>query len=269
QLKIDQPKALINNYSLSSPLYKHALNDCSGAIAGSPFHHNYCLLICQSKACFSLIFIEDNQRLNKTPIDYFVSDISWFQSKQVFLVSTEYHLYEFSPLSNHLSKPYENFKSTRTLCSLACNSTNLYIINKPNMIIYERYLKKPFKKKREWTKNDLMYDKDDQTIGCIRMDEQRQILALSIKQIDIQCRVDLFSIDNMEHLHSGPSFKISHQMDSCYCMITPLLNSSNQWLVEKCQTILLDENAQVINQIDRYNGYNATLTGRDKIVFLD
>ncbi|CAF4257176.1 unnamed protein product, partial [Rotaria sordida] len=167
--------------------------------------NNYYLLICQSKACFSLIFIEDNQRINEIPIDYFVYDICWFQSKQVFLVATEYYLYEFSPLSNHLSKPYENFKSTRTLCSLACNSTNLYIIHKPDMIMYERYLKKPFEKKREWTKNDLMYDKDDQTVGCIRVDEQRQI-SLSIKQIDNQCRLDLFSINNIERLHSASSF---------------------------------------------------------------
>jgi len=53
----------------------------------------------------------------------------------------------------------------------------------------------------------------------------------------------------------------------------PLLNHSNQWLVqistnEKSQTILLDENGQVINEIDRH-GYNLTLIGRDKIAFLD
>jgi hypothetical protein len=55
-------------------------------------------------------------------------------------------------------------------------------------------------------------------------------------------------------------------------MITPLLNPHNQWLVQNCindknQTILLDENAQVISQIDR-DGYNVTLLNRDKIAFL-
>jgi hypothetical protein len=51
-------------------------------------------------------------------------------------------------------------------------------------------------------------------------------------------------------------------------MMTPLLNHHNQWLVQNSQSVLLDENAQVINQIDR-NGYNVTLIGRDKIAFLD
>ncbi len=56
-------------------------------------------------------------------------------------------------------------------------------------------------------------------------------------------------------------------------MMTPLLNQHNQWLVqvytnEKSRTILLDENAQVINEIDR-NGYNITLIDRDKIAFLN
>jgi hypothetical protein len=36
---------------------------------------------------------------------------------------------------------------------------------------------------------------------------------------------------------------------------------------DKSQTILLDENAQVINQINR-DRYNVTLLSRDKIAFL-
>jgi hypothetical protein len=53
----------------------------------------------------------------------------------------------------------------------------------------------------------------------------------------------------------------------------PLLNLQNQWLVQiysdkQSQTILLDENAQVINQVD-HNGYNLTLMDRNKIAFLD
>ncbi len=50
-------------------------------------------------------------------------------------------------------------------------------------------------------------------------------------------------------------------------MITPLFN---QWLVQLCsnQTVLLDENAQVINKII-HDGYNVTLIDRDRIVFLD
>jgi hypothetical protein len=53
----------------------------------------------------------------------------------------------------------------------------------------------------------------------------------------------------------------------------PLLNLQNQWLVQiysdkQSQAILLDENAQVINQVD-HNGYNLTLMDRNKIAFLD
>ena len=51
-------------------------------------------------------------------------------------------------------------------------------------------------------------------------------------------------------------------------MITPLLNHYNQWLVAGCQTVILDENAQVIDQVN-HNGYNATLLSQDKIAFLD
>ena len=148
-------------------------------MAGSPFHDNY-LLIFQSKPCFSLVFIEDDKRISQIPIDYFVLDICWSQSTQVFLVATEYYLYEFYPLNNRLSKPYGNFKSTRSLWTLACNLTDLYIIHKPDMILYERDLKRPFEKKRKWETNDIMCEKGDQIIGCIRIDEQRQICNYSI-----------------------------------------------------------------------------------------
>jgi hypothetical protein len=154
--------------------FKHPLNDCPGAMAGSSLHHDY-LLIFQSKPFFSLIFIEDNKHITRTSIDYFVYDICWSQSTQVFLIATEYYLYEFYPLNNRLSKPYGNPKSIRMLWSLACNLTDLYIIHKPDMIMYERDLKKPFEKKREWMKNDILCEKDDQIIGSIRIDEQKQI----------------------------------------------------------------------------------------------
>jgi len=143
-------------------------------MAGSPLYHNY-LLIFQSKPKFSLIFIEDNKHITQTSIDYFVYDICWSQSTQVFLVATEYYLYEFYPLNSRLSKPYGNLKSTRILWSLACNLTDLYIIHKPDMIMYQRDLKKPFEKKKEWLKNDIMCEIDDQIIGSIRIDEQKQI----------------------------------------------------------------------------------------------
>jgi hypothetical protein len=56
-------------------------------------------------------------------------------------------------------------------------------------------------------------------------------------------------------------------------MITPLLNLHNQWLIQiysdkQSQIVLLDENAQVMNQVD-HNGYNLTLTDRNKIAFLN
>lgn len=143
-------------------------------MAGSPLYHNY-LLIFQSKPKFSLIFIEDNKHITQTSIDYFVYDICWSQSTQVFLIATEYYLYEFYPLNSRLSKPYGNLKSTRILWSLACNLTDLYIIHKPDMIMYQRDLKKPFEKKKEWLKNDIMCEIDDQIIGSIRIDEQKQI----------------------------------------------------------------------------------------------
>lgn len=51
-----------------------------------------------------------------------------------------------------------------------------------------------------------------------------------------------------------------------------MIPSFNQWLVqictnEKSQTIVLDENAQVISRFDR-NGYNLTLLNQDKIAYL-
>jgi hypothetical protein len=143
-------------------------------MAGSPLYHNY-LLIFQSKPKFSLIFIENNKHITQTSIDYFVYDICWSQSTQVFLIATEYYLYEFYPLNSRLSKPYGNLKSTRILWSLACDLTDLYIIHKPDMIMYQRDLKKPFEKKKEWLKNDIMCEIDDQIIGSIRIDEQKQI----------------------------------------------------------------------------------------------
>ncbi|CAF1092232.1 unnamed protein product [Rotaria sp. Silwood1] len=272
QLIIDQSITLINNYSMLSPLYKHSLNDCPGAMSGSPLHHDY-LLIFQSEPCFSLVFIEDNKHITRIPIDYFVNDICWSQTTQVFLIATEYYLYEFYPLNKRLSQPYGNSKSKKTLSNLACHSIDLYIIHKPDMIMYQRDLKKPFEKKREWRKNDIMCEKGDQFIGSIRIDEQRQILGLSIKQCDNQWRVDLFSIGPIQRLYCGSSFGLSIEIDPCYCMITPLLNHHNQWLVqystnEKSQYVILNEKAQVINQID-HNGYNVTLISRDNIAFLD
>ncbi|CAF1125697.1 unnamed protein product [Rotaria sordida] len=272
QLKIDQSITLINNYSTLSSLYKHSLNDCPGAMAGSPLHQDY-LLVFQSKPYFSLVFIEDNKHITRIPIDCFVNDICWSQTTQVFLITTEYYLYEFYPLNNRLSEPYGNSKSNRTLWTSACNSTDLYIIHKPDMIMYQRDIKKPFEKKREWQKNDIMCEEGDQFIASIRIDEQRQILALSIKQCDNRWRVDFFLIVSMQRLYCGSSFGIPTEIHPCYCMITPLLNHHNQWLVqyctsEKCQCVILNEKAQVINQIDR-NGFNITLIGRDKIAFLD
>jgi hypothetical protein len=176
QLKINnQPITLVDNYySLLSPLSEHSLNDCPGAMAGSPLHYDY-LLIFQSKPYFSLVFIEDNKLISRTLIDHFVYDICWSQSTQVFLIATEHYLYEFCPLNNRLSQSYGDSKSTRILWSLACSLTDLYIIHKPDMIMYQRDLKKPFEKKREWQKNDMMCEKGDQTIGSIRIDEQRKI----------------------------------------------------------------------------------------------
>jgi hypothetical protein len=170
QLKIDQSIDFI------APVYQHSLTDCPGAIAGSPLHHNY-LLIFQTKPYFSLVFIEDNQHITRTPIDYLVYDICWSQSTQVFLIATEYYLYEFYPLNNRLSQPYGNPKSTRLLWSLTCNLTDLYVIHKPDMIMYQRDLRKPFEKKNEWSKNDIMCEKGDQIIGSIRIDEQKQICS--------------------------------------------------------------------------------------------
>lgn len=56
-------------------------------------------------------------------------------------------------------------------------------------------------------------------------------------------------------------------------MITPLLNLHNQWLIQiysdkQSQIVLLDENAQVMNQVD-HSGYNLTLMDRNKIAFLN
>jgi len=124
-----------------------------------------------------LVFIENNQHITRTPIDYFVYDICWSQSTQVFLIATEYYLYEFYPLNNRLSQPYGNPKSTRLLWSLTCNLTDLYVIHKPDMIMYQRDLRKPFEKKNEWSKNDIMCEKGDQIIGSIRIDEQKQICS--------------------------------------------------------------------------------------------
>ncbi|CAF4780226.1 unnamed protein product, partial [Rotaria sp. Silwood2] len=165
----------------------------------------------------------------------------------------EYSLYEFYPLNNRLSQPYGNSKSSRILWSLACHLTDLYIIHKPDMIMYQRDLKKPFEKKREWLKNDIMCENGDQFIGSIRIDEQRQILALSIKQYDNRWRIDLFSIVPMQRLYCGSSFGVSIDINPFYCTITPLLNHHNQWLVqystnETNQCVILNEKAQVINQ---------------------
>jgi hypothetical protein len=43
------------------------------------------------------------------------------------------------------------------------------------MIMYQRDLQNSFEKKRKWHKNDIMCEKGDQTIGSIRIDEQKQI----------------------------------------------------------------------------------------------
>ncbi|CAF1548422.1 unnamed protein product [Adineta steineri] len=136
------------------------------------------------------------------------------------------------------------------------------------MILCQHDFKKSYEKKTQWNKCDIMCEKGDQIIGCIRINEQKQILALSIKQIDNQWRVDLFSINNIQRLHYGSSFNIIHENDSWRCMMTPLLNNENQWLIQNYETILLDENSQVVNRID-HNGYNVTLINRDKIAFLD
>ncbi len=168
QLKIDQ------SINFNSPIYQYSLTDCPGAMAGSSLHHNY-LLIFQTNPYFSLVFIKDNQHITRTSIDYFVYDICWSQSTQVFLIATEYYLYEFYPLTNRLSQPYGNPKSTQLLWRLTCNLTDLYIIYKPDMIMYQQNLKKPFEKKNKWLKNDIMCKKDDQMIGSIRIDEQQQI----------------------------------------------------------------------------------------------
>jgi hypothetical protein len=43
------------------------------------------------------------------------------------------------------------------------------------MILYQRDLKNPFEKKKEWLKNDIMCEKGDQFIHSIRINEQKQI----------------------------------------------------------------------------------------------
>lgn len=118
-------------------------------------------------------------------------------------------------------------------------------------------------------------------------------MALLIKQCDNGWRVDIFSLLTMQRLHCGSSFGLRIERNPCYCNLNiyfstiivlcsififigitiPLLNHQNQWLVqyytdEKYQTIILNEKAQIIGEIDRC-GYNVTLLNRDKIAFLD
>ncbi|CAF1081301.1 unnamed protein product [Adineta steineri] len=267
ELKLNQSISLNNNYSSLLSLSKHSLNNCPGAMAGSSLSHNY-LLIFQMKPYFSLVFIENNKLISRTPIDSFVYDICWSESTQIFLIATEQYIYEFNPLNNCLLQSYKNSQSTQILWSLACYLTDIYIVYKPDMILCQHDFKKSYEKKTQWNKCDIMCEKGDQTIGCIRINEQKQILALSIKQIDNQWRVDLFSLNNVQRLHNGSSFNILNENNLWRCMMTPLLNNENQWLIQNYETILLDENSQVVNRID-HNGYNVTLINRDKIAFLD
>ncbi|UJR23938.1 hypothetical protein I4U23_026907 [Adineta vaga] len=260
----DDGQIQVNQSSSSLPFSRHSLINCPGAMAGSYPHQNY-LLIFQAKPCFSLVLFENHQQRGRTSIDDYVNDICWCQSMEIFLIATECFLYEFCPVNNRLSRTYENSKSNGIIWSLACHSTNLYVLHKPEMIMYQRDMKKSYEIKR---KIDLLHESSDQTIGCIRIDQRREILALSIKQNDKQWRVDLFSINTLQRLYYGSPFHLFNENISEYCMLTPLLNKHHQWLVQNNQSILLDEQGQVIQQTNR-SGYNLTLLGQDQIVFLD
>lgn len=56
-------------------------------------------------------------------------------------------------------------------------------------------------------------------------------------------------------------------------MVTPLLNSFNQWLVvndtsqERAQMILIDERGRTISGRN-FDAFNVTLIGKDKVAFL-
>jgi hypothetical protein len=143
-------------------------------MAGSSPSHRF-LLIFQSKPSFSLILIEENQSRSQIAVDYFVHDISWCQSIQVFLVATEHHLYEFHPLTHRLALAYEDRTCTGTLWTLTCHLTDVYIIRKPDLLLSQRDVKNLYEQKRAWTKNDILCENDDRTIGCIRIDDQKQI----------------------------------------------------------------------------------------------
>lgn len=258
------------NHSLT-PIDYYPLTDCPFAMAGSTLSHRY-LLIFQSKPTYSLIFLNNKQFISQFPIDYFINDITWCQSRQIFLLATDYYLFEYYPINNRLSKPYRDLQSTRIQSSLACSSTDIYILYKPDMMIYQRNLQQPFDKRNQWSKDVLMHEKTDQIIASIRIDEQKQIMALSIQQVDSHWRIDLFSISDMQRLFSGSTFHIHNQINSSFCTAIPLLNQHNQWLVQentrdKCRTRLIHENAQLINQFDCF-GSNLTLIDTDQVAFL-
>jgi len=148
-------------------------------MAGSSPSHSY-LLLFQSKPNYSLVFFNNRQFVTQTPIDYFVYDITWCQSKQLFLLATDYYLFEYYPIDNRLSKPYGNRDSTRIQSSLTCNSTDVYVLHKPDMIICQRDLQQSFEKRNQWSKDHFMLEKTDEIIAMIRIDEQKQISNLFI-----------------------------------------------------------------------------------------
>jgi hypothetical protein len=148
-------------------------NPC-GAMAGSSDDHQYLLFVNQNPSV-SLILFEGNQYISTTAINTIVTDICWSKSTQVFLVATPYYLYEFNPFNSILSQPYGNSQSIRNLWTITCDLTDLFVIHVPDMSMYRRNNEKPFDKKHEWCKNEILCEQGDQLVGSIRIDEEKQI----------------------------------------------------------------------------------------------
>ena len=156
----------------TSPSVNYPLRCCPGPMAGH-FSTANVLLVFQIQPSLALLLFQADRFVADVQIEHFVNDLCWSKTTEVFLVATNAGLYEFHPGDRQLTRIEQTFSGK--LVSLTCSDTDVFIVQASEMILSQHDVNRPFDRRGQWPKTDLIHPRTDRTIDSIRIDQEQKI----------------------------------------------------------------------------------------------
>lgn len=170
------------DHFFTSPSVNYPLRCCPGPMAGHSSDSDVLLLVFQIRPSFALLLFQADRFVTDVQIEHFVNDLCWSETTEVFLVAMNAGLYEFHPGDHQLTRIEQTFSGK--LISLTCSDTDVFIVQTSDLILSQYDVNRPFDRRGQWAKTDLIHPRTDRTISSIRIDQKRKIR----KGIHSNCR---------------------------------------------------------------------------------